>query len=103
MVIKGDKRYLPNNFTVNYSIGYYRNGEKLDKKYLIEKMKQNNTYALYTPDTCDPMKFSKAFLMKLIAYIDLIYLEKFILLIKSKKLKETTIDGGILKLILKMI
>ena len=70
LVIKGDKRYLPNNFTVNYSIGYYRNGEKLDKKYLIEKMKKNNTYALYTPDTCDPMKFSKAFLMKLIAYID---------------------------------
>lgn len=69
-VIKGDKKYLPNNFTINYHIGYFRTGEKLDKKYLIERMKSNNTYALYTPDVCDPMKFSKIFLLKLIAYID---------------------------------
>ena len=69
-VIKGDKKYLPNNFTINYNIGYFRTGEKLDKKYLIEKMKNNNTYALYTPDVCDPMKFSKLFLLKLIAFID---------------------------------
>ena len=38
-VIKGDRKYLPNNFTVNYNIGYFRTGEKLDKKYIIEKMK----------------------------------------------------------------
>ena len=69
-VIKGDKKYLPNNFTVNYNIGYFRNGEKLDKKYIIDKMKTNNAYALYTPDICDPTKFSKSFLLKLIAYVD---------------------------------
>lgn len=71
LVIKGEKKYLPNNFTVNYNIGYFRNGEKLDKKYLIERMKSNHVYALYTPDICDPLKFSKAFLLKLIAYVDM--------------------------------
>ena len=69
-VIKGDKKYLPNNFTVNYNIGYFRNGEKLDKRYIIDKMKSNNAYALYTPDICDPTKFSKSFLLKLVAYVD---------------------------------
>lgn len=33
-------------------------------------MKSNNKYALYTPDICNPMKFSKSFLLKLIAYVD---------------------------------
>ena len=70
LVLKGEKFYLPNNFTVNYNIGYFINGEKLDKKYIIERMKSNMKYALYTPDICDPMKFSKPFLLKLIAFID---------------------------------
>ena len=70
LVLKGEKFYLPNNFTVNYNIGYFRSGEKLDKKYIIERMKSNTKYALYTPDICDPMKFSKPFLLKLIAFID---------------------------------
>jgi len=70
LVLKGEKFYLPNNFTVNYNIGYFRSGEKLDKQYLINKMKSNNKYALYTPDICNPMKFSKSFLLKLIAYVD---------------------------------
>ena len=67
-------------------------------------MKKNNTYALYTPDTCDPMKFSKAFLMKLIAYIDPnLFREIYSINKKQKKLKEITTNGGILKSILKMI
>ena len=70
MVLKGEKRYLPNNFSVNYRLNYFRRGEKLDKKYLINRMKSNNIYALYTPDVCDPLKFSKDFLLKLIAYND---------------------------------
>ena len=70
LVLKGEKLYLPNNFTVNYNIGYFRTGEKFDKKYIIERMKSNNKYALYTPDVCDPMKFSKPFLLKLIAFIN---------------------------------
>ena len=70
LVLKWEKSYFPNNFTVNYNIGYFRSGEKLDKQYLINKMKSNNKYALYTPDICNPMKFSKSFLLKLIAYVD---------------------------------
>ena len=50
-VIKGNKKYLPNNFTVNYNIGYFRNGEKLD----------NNAYTLYTPDICEPQNFQNPF------------------------------------------
>jgi hypothetical protein len=68
MVLKGEKKYLPNNFTINYKLNYFRKGERLDKKYLIEKMKKNSIYALYTPDISDPLKFSKDFLLKLIAY-----------------------------------
>lgn len=33
-------------------------------------MKTNNAYALYTLGTCNPMKFSKSFLLKLIACVD---------------------------------
>ena len=33
-------------------------------------MKSNPTYAEYTPDIKDPRKFSKEFLLLLIAYID---------------------------------
>lgn len=68
MVLKGEKKYLPNNFSLNYKFNYFHKGEKLDKKYLIEKMKKNNIYALYTPNISDPLKFSKDFLLKLIAY-----------------------------------
>ena len=33
-------------------------------------MKSNNVYALHNPDICDPLKFSKLFLLKLIACAD---------------------------------
>ena len=39
-VIMGEKKYLPNNFTVNYKMHYFRKGEKLDKDYIIQKMKK---------------------------------------------------------------
>ena len=42
----------------------------MDKKYLIDKMRGNALYSLYTPDSVDPMKFSKNFLLRLIGYID---------------------------------
>ena len=70
LVIKGDKKYLPNNFSVNYKFNYFRKGEKMDKKYLIDKMRGNALYSLYTPDSVDPMKFSKNFLLRLIGYIN---------------------------------
>jgi len=69
-VIMGEKKYLPNNFTVNYKMHYFRKGEKLDKDYIIQKMKKSPAYAEYTPDVKDPKKFSKEFLLLLVAYID---------------------------------
>lgn len=69
-VIMGEKKYLPNNFTVNYKLHYFRKGEKLDKSYIIERMKGNGAYAQYTPDVKDAKKFSKDFLLLLIAFID---------------------------------
>lgn len=69
-VIMGQKKYLPNNFTVNYKMHYFRKGEKLDKDYIISKMKDNPAYAEYTPDVDDAKKFSKSFLLLLVAYID---------------------------------
>jgi len=69
-VIMGQKKYLPNNFTVNYKMHYFRKGEKLDKDYIISKMKDNPAYAEYTPDIDDAKKFSKSFLLLLVAYID---------------------------------
>ena len=69
-VLMGEKKYLPNNFTVNYKLHYFRKGEKLDKSYIIEKMKGNPEYAAYTPDISEPKKFSKDFLLLLIAYVD---------------------------------
>ena len=69
-VIMGEKKYLPNNFTVNYKLHFFRKGEKLDKKYIINKMKNNPAYAIYTPDIKDATKFSKEFLLLLVAYID---------------------------------
>ena len=49
---------------------FFRKGEKLDKAYIIERMKGNPTYADYTPDVSDAKKFSKDFLLLLIAYVD---------------------------------
>ena len=69
-VLAGEKRYMPNDFTINYKIPFYRKGEKLDKDYLISKMKGNDAYVPYTPDTMDPKRFSKQFLLTLIAYLD---------------------------------
>jgi len=69
-VLMGEKKYLPNNFTVNYKMHFFRKGEKLDKSYLIQKMSNNPKYAEYTPDIKDAKKFSKDFLLLLFAYID---------------------------------
>ena len=69
-VLSGKKKYLPANFSINYKMRYFRSGEKLDKQYIIKKMMNNPMYAQYTPDHINPMKYSKSFLLNLIAYID---------------------------------
>lgn len=69
-VLLGEKRYLPNNFAIHYKFSFFRKGETLDKSYLIAKMKGNSNYSLYTPDHINPMRYSKNFLINLIAYVD---------------------------------
>lgn len=70
MVLAGKKKYLPCNFAIAYKMKYFRKGEKLDKNYIIDKMKGNPVYSQYTPDHIDPKKYSKTFLLNLIAYLD---------------------------------
>ena len=55
---------------MNYKMKFFRTGEKLDKQYLINKMKGNSAYEDFTPDHIDPIKYSKSFLLNLIAYVD---------------------------------
>ena len=50
-------------------MGYFRTGERLDKKYILDKMKGNATFGDFVPDHCDPMKLSKNFLLTLVAYV----------------------------------
>ena len=54
-VLSGKKKYLPENFTVKYKIGYFKNGAKLDKKFIINKMSGNAAYGEYVPDNCNPI------------------------------------------------
>ena len=51
LVLSGKKKYLPSNFAISYKMKFFRKDEKLDKNYLIEKMKQNPVYAQYTPSS----------------------------------------------------
>ena len=69
-VLAGQKKYLPNNFTVKNKLKSFRKGEKFDKKYIISKMSGNSEYGQYVPDNCDPFKLSREFLLTLIAYVD---------------------------------
>jgi len=64
-VIMGQKKYLPNNFTINYTLHYFRKGGKLNKDYIISRMKYNPSYAEYTPDIGDPKKCFTSFLLLL--------------------------------------
>ena len=69
-VLAGCKKYLPGNFEIKYKIGSFKNGLKLDKKFIISKMRGNATYGDYVPDECVPMKLSRNFLLTLVAFID---------------------------------
>ena len=70
-VISGEKKYLPNNFTIKNKMKSLKKGQKFDKKFIIEKMRGKREYGKYIPDNCVPLKFSRDFLLTLIAYIDL--------------------------------
>jgi len=70
LVLAGKKKYLPCNFSINYKMKFFRKGEQLNKKYIISKMAGNEAYSLYTPDHIAPEKYSKSFLLNLVAYVD---------------------------------
>lgn len=60
-VLSRKKKYLPANFSINYKMKYFGSGEKLDKKYIIQRMINYPSYADYTPDHEDPIKYSKSY------------------------------------------
>lgn len=69
-VISGEKKYLPNNFTIKNKMKCFKKGQKFDKKFIVEKMKGNEEYGKYVPDNCDPLKLSRDFLLTLMAFVD---------------------------------
>ena len=69
-VISGEKKYLPNNFTIKNKMKCFKKGKKFDKKFIVGKMQGNEEYGKYIPDNCDPLKLSRDFLLTLIAYVD---------------------------------
>lgn len=92
LVLMGRKKYLPNNFAVNYELKYFRSGEKLGKSYIIGRMMGNPAYSIYTPDNIDPKKFSKKFLLTLISYLDP-QLFQDLYSIQKKRLLEKTFNN----------
>ena len=69
-VISGEKKYLPNNFTIKNKMKCFKKGKKFDKKFIVGKMQGNEEYGKYVPDNCDPLALSRDFLLTLIAYVD---------------------------------
>lgn len=89
LVLAGKKKYLPSNFAISYKMKFFRKDEKLDKNYLIEKMKGNAIYAQYTPDHIDPKRYSKAFLLNLIAYLEPELFKKLYMIQKQQLLNKS--------------
>ena len=89
LVLSGKKKYLPSNFAISYKMKFFRKDEKLDKNYLIEKMKQNPVYAQYTPDHIEPTRYSKAFLLNLIAFLEPKLFKKLYLIQKQQLLNKS--------------
>ena len=96
LVLSGKKKYLPSNFAISYKMKFFRKDEKLDKSYLIEKMKQNPIYAQYTPDHIDPKRYSKAFLLNLIDYLEPELFKKHYIILKQQLYINPLIHGKII-------
>jgi hypothetical protein len=62
-VLKGKKKYLPINVSCGFELPYFRNGDTLNKQYIIEKMSGNNAYAEYIPNGINLKKLSRKFLL----------------------------------------
>ena len=48
----------------SYDLNYFKKGISLNKQYIIDRMKGNGIYGLYTPDNTDPGKLSRKFLLQ---------------------------------------
>lgn len=92
-VLSGVKNICLGIFVLGINLAFFRSGIKLDKQYILSKMKGNPTYGEYVPDNCNPAKLSKDFLLNLVAYIDL-----FMHHTKSKYKSVLIINGVILML-----
>lgn len=74
---------------MNYKMKFFRKGEKLDKKYIISKMSGNEIYSHYTPDHINPEKYSKSYLLNLVAYLDPQLFQSFYSIQKKQLLNRT--------------
>jgi len=48
----------------SYDLNYFKKGISLNKNYIIERMRGNGIYGLYTPNNTDPKKLSRKFLLQ---------------------------------------
>ena len=48
----------------SYDLNYFKKGISLNKQYIIDRMKGNGIYGLYTPDNTDSGKLSRKFLLQ---------------------------------------
>ena len=62
-VLKGKKRYLPIIVSSVYDLSYFRSGDTLTKKYIINKIANNDSYKTFLPDNIDLNKLSRKFLL----------------------------------------
>ena len=50
---------------------YFRNGEKLTKSYIVQKMMGNGEYGKYVPDGVNPQSLSREFLLSVSPVINI--------------------------------
>ena len=57
-----------------FNLKYFKKGEKLTKKYIIQKMMGNEKYGDYVPDRTSPHSLSRDFLLsvRLLHLIDIV-------------------------------
>ena len=65
-VLRGHKKYLPLSVSSDYNLSYFRSGDTLTKRYIIEKINGNNAYSYYLPNGVTFEKLSRKFLLMVI-------------------------------------
>lgn len=62
-VLKGKKKYLPISMSAGFDLPYFRNGDTLNKNYIINKISGNEIYKEYIPEGIDLNKLSRKFIL----------------------------------------